>query len=329
MARKRVLSLLMAAFLIAGASVAVAQASTHGRSHRHDGDHGQGGGAATATPIKHVVVIFQENVSFDHYFGTYPNAANTDGQRFHASPRHRHRCNGLSSGAADQQPEHGRPNTANPQRLSLVAGAHVRPGPRLQRRAAGLRHGPDGQVRPVHQTSRAARRRTSAPPNLVMDYYDGNTVTALWNYAQHFAMSDNSFSTTFGPSTPGALNLISGQTTRCHDRRTSRATSTTARSSAIRGRSRPTTIARSRPRPQAAMSADERRRSAQRQGRHLGLVPGRLQADVGRERHGRVLPRATRTSAEHRSPTTSPTTSRSSTTPRPPIRTTCRRPRWR
>ena len=45
-----------------------------------------------------------------------------------------------------------------------------------------------------------------------MGYYDGNTVTALWNYAQHFAMSDNSFSTTFGPSTPGALNLIAGQT---------------------------------------------------------------------------------------------------------------------
>jgi len=46
----------------------------------------------------------------------------------------------------------------------------------------------------------------------VMGYYDGNTTTALWNYAQHFAMSDNSFTTTFGPSTPGALNLITGQT---------------------------------------------------------------------------------------------------------------------
>jgi phospholipase C len=37
-------------------------------------------------------------------------------------------------------------------------------------------------------------------------------VTALWNYAQHFSMSDYSFSTTFGPSTPGALNLTAGQT---------------------------------------------------------------------------------------------------------------------
>jgi phospholipase C len=32
------------------------------------------------------VVIFQENISFDHYFGTYPRAANIDGQAFTAKP---------------------------------------------------------------------------------------------------------------------------------------------------------------------------------------------------------------------------------------------------
>ena len=58
----------------------------------------------------------------------------------------------------------------------------------------------------------------NAPPQAVttkglnLGYYDGNTVTALWNYAQYFAMSDNSYDTTFGPSTPGVVNLISGQT---------------------------------------------------------------------------------------------------------------------
>src|SRR5215211_3412968 len=31
----------------------------------------------TATPIKHLIVIYQENVSFDHYFATYPNASNS------------------------------------------------------------------------------------------------------------------------------------------------------------------------------------------------------------------------------------------------------------
>jgi phospholipase C len=47
---------------------------------------------------------------------------------------------------------------------------------------------------------------------LTMGYYDGNTVTALWNYAQHYGLNDHSFGSTFGPSTPGAINLISGQT---------------------------------------------------------------------------------------------------------------------
>src|ERR1700733_14337490 len=45
------------------------------------------GGSETATPIKHVVVIFEENISFDHYFGTYPNATNPAGEpRFVAAP---------------------------------------------------------------------------------------------------------------------------------------------------------------------------------------------------------------------------------------------------
>src|ERR1700745_3893772 len=45
------------------------------------------GQSPTATPIKHLVVIFQENVSFDHYFGTYPKALNPAGQpRFIAKP---------------------------------------------------------------------------------------------------------------------------------------------------------------------------------------------------------------------------------------------------
>jgi phospholipase C len=49
-------------------------------------------------------------------------------------------------------------------------------------------------------------------PALVMGYFDGNTVTGLWNYAQNFAMSDNAYTDSYGPSTPGAINVISGQT---------------------------------------------------------------------------------------------------------------------
>ena len=42
----------------------------------------------TTTPIKHLIVVFQENVSFDHYFGTYPKALNLPGEpRFLAAAR--------------------------------------------------------------------------------------------------------------------------------------------------------------------------------------------------------------------------------------------------
>jgi phospholipase C len=65
-----------------------------------------------ATPIQHVVVIFDENVSFDHYFGTYPNAANTDESSFHAL-RHTPSVNGLTPGLLNHNP-----NENNPMRLS-------------------------------------------------------------------------------------------------------------------------------------------------------------------------------------------------------------------
>ena len=45
---------------------------------------------ATATPIKHLVMIFNENVSFDHYFATYPKATNPSGRTALSRPRRRH-----------------------------------------------------------------------------------------------------------------------------------------------------------------------------------------------------------------------------------------------
>src|SRR4030088_2495304 len=68
--------------------------------------------AATSTPIKHLVVVFQENVSFDHYFGTYPNALNPQGQpAFHAAPG-TPTVNGLNEPLLQRNP-----NLSNPQRL--------------------------------------------------------------------------------------------------------------------------------------------------------------------------------------------------------------------
>ena len=117
-------------------------------------------------------------------------------------------------------------------------------------------------------------------PNLVMGYYDGNTVTALWNYAQNFAMSDNSYGTTFGPSTPGALNLISGQT---HGATPSNVPGAVAGGTVI-GDPDPTYDDCSRG-DDRDDEWDERGRPPQRRGDHLGMVPGRIQAHRdGRQR---------------------------------------------
>src|SRR5450432_2676721 len=89
----------MAALTMA-ASLAITPSVTLAAPGANDGAKGNAAAAAaaaapTTTPIKHVVVIFQENVSFDHYFATYPDAANTSGQPFHGA--HHVTVNGLRS----------------------------------------------------------------------------------------------------------------------------------------------------------------------------------------------------------------------------------------
>src|SRR5215469_11639356 len=79
--------------------------------------------AHTDTPIKHVVVIFQENVSFDHYFGTYPMAANPPGEPFFkAKPTTPTVNNLLSSGLLTKNPNFVPPN-GNPFRLRRADAA--------------------------------------------------------------------------------------------------------------------------------------------------------------------------------------------------------------
>src|SRR4029077_11643239 len=59
---------------------------------------------ATATPIQHLVVIFQENVSFDHYFATYPNALNPPGEPSFSAKADTPTVNGLAGALLTQNP---------------------------------------------------------------------------------------------------------------------------------------------------------------------------------------------------------------------------------
>ncbi len=212
------------ALAVGGAATAtVASASTSGAGAAGF-SRAAAGGPGTTTPIKHLVVIFQENVSFDHYFGTYPKAANTSGQPFHAAPN-TPAVNNLAdtSGAGGQgNLLTNNPNTdagghqANPRRLNpanindvLTCDQDHDYGPEQQAFDGGKM---DKFVTSVGTGSGTSGTGQPCQATDVMNYYDGNTVTGLWNYAQNFSMSDNSFGTTFGPSAPGAINLVSGDT---------------------------------------------------------------------------------------------------------------------
>jgi phospholipase C len=188
-----------------------------------------------AAAIKHVVIIFGENESFDHYFGTYPNAQNLPGEsKFTALAGTTIPNNYVSNpGLLTNNPNslNQKNNVTNSSGVATsVASNPYRQAP-AQAWTGSQSHDYTAEQNAFNQgnmdlfplsvgaADNAAElalggpfKALNATKALTMAYYDGNTVTALWNYAQHYAMSDNSWSSTFGPSTQGALNLISGQT---------------------------------------------------------------------------------------------------------------------
>ncbi|MEU1167603.1 alkaline phosphatase family protein [Streptomyces sp. NPDC005921] len=154
-----------------------------------------------------MVVLFDENISFDHYFATYPKAANTDGTKFTASKNTPKDVDTLAhAGLLTKNPNQYLPKRLTPAQAMTCDQNHS--------------YGPEqlaydgGKADQFVQNTEVDKCSGGlfGEPGLVMDYYDGNTVTGLWNYAQQYALNDRSYSSVYGPSTPGALNLISGQT---------------------------------------------------------------------------------------------------------------------
>jgi phospholipase C len=189
----------------AAMALAVALPNTYkAEDHSHE--------SQTATPIKHVVVLFQENISFDHYFGTYPYSTNPDGEpEFHAKKDTPRANNLLSGGLIDQNP-----NSVQPFRLDRTQAWTCDQNHAYTPEQEAFDHGlmdKFPQFTGTGGTDFSVECDYGHGTGLVMGYYDGNTVTGLWNFAQHYAMSDNFYSTMFGPSSVGALNLVAGTTT--------------------------------------------------------------------------------------------------------------------
>lgn len=196
------LAVLLGLLAALGAVVAV----THSRESSRRGIGARGGRRAGIHRIRHVIVIVQENRSFDSYFGTYPGA----------------------DGIPMRQ---GRPLVCSPDPL---AHRCIRPFHDPRDRNSGGPHGPDAALADIDGgrmdgfVSEAVRGRarlcarnpldpicTEGRASDVMGYHDAREIPNYWAYARTFVLQDHMFEPTYGWSLPAHLWLVSGWSARC------------------------------------------------------------------------------------------------------------------
>jgi phospholipase C len=156
--------------------------------------------------IKHVIIVMQENRSFDNYFGTYP-------------------------GAAGIPMRHGRPAVCVPK----LAGGCGRPYHLTADINRGGPHGPadaaadvdggkmDGFIRQriaamtkCHPLNNPACPAKTTPD--VMGYHTAAEIPNYWAYARHFALDDHMFEPIRSWSLPEHLDLVSAWSATCRNR---------------------------------------------------------------------------------------------------------------
>jgi phospholipase C len=162
--------------------------------------------------IKHVFVLYQENRSFDDYFGTFPGAEGIYSHPEGETPGFNQSFVGVN----------GETRTIQPFRI----------GPReYASDTSDVDHSHEGLVRKMNivngvpQMDHYAlaeeqhRSRRGNPSQSAVDYaeltmahVDGDTIPFLWRWADRFVLCDHIFQVITGPSTPGNLSIIAAQT---------------------------------------------------------------------------------------------------------------------
>jgi len=156
--------------------------------------------------IKHVVIIMQENRSFDSYFGTFPGAAGipmSNGTPTVCAPdpstgqcvKPFHSTNDLNRGGP-----HGATNAAG----DIAAG-------KMDGFIAQERQGSKGACRLPN--SPACGNQGNAPD--VMGYHDAHEIPNYWAYAQHFVLQDHLFQPNASWSLPQHLYMVSEWSALC------------------------------------------------------------------------------------------------------------------
>ncbi|MDE3137640.1 MAG: phosphoesterase [Acidobacteriota bacterium] len=150
--------------------------------------------------VRHVIVIYQENRSFDSYFGTFPGAENLATARARAHGFRQYDPIGKTwvTPFAIATPDTADPNHAREILIAKSAGGRMNRFVSVEEQNL-LRHGaPPSYARQIGLLS--------------MAHEDCRTIPFLWLYAHRFALYDHFFDAMYGPSTPGNIDLIAAQT---------------------------------------------------------------------------------------------------------------------
>jgi phospholipase C len=153
--------------------------------------------------IQHVVMIMQENRSFDTYFGTYPGA------------------NGIPHGVCVPDPVHGGcvPPSHNPNDVN-IGGPHGQEssiadinGGRMDGFVSSAEHG--GKCEPANPSCTPCNNQPEARCIDVMGYHDPREIPNYWTYAKHFVLQDNMWAPQGSWSLPAHLYQVSAWSARC------------------------------------------------------------------------------------------------------------------
>jgi phospholipase C len=181
--------------------------------------------------IKYVFVLFQENRSFDFYFGSYPGA---DG--LYAGPNGPYTPAQVAGFTQTIVNTDGTLGTVTPFRIpATVTDAAGKTVPLFPADIASVDHSHVGIARKIaldadgvaqnteyalsEEGVRVVDGKPSKAPTLerkqfgelVMSHVDCDTVPFLWRYADRFTLFDHFMDTIIGPSTPNAIAMIAGQ----------------------------------------------------------------------------------------------------------------------
>ena len=163
--------------------------------------------------IRYVFVIYQENRSFDSYFGTFPGADGLFSQPESQTPGFTQKIVGVSG-----KDETIQPFRIGPKQYAADTGDVDHSHPIMFRKM----HFVDGKARMNRfaLTEEEKYWKSGNPPSLLakqmgeltMAYEDCDTVPILWRYANRFVLMDHIFQDMVGPSTPGNLSIFAAQT---------------------------------------------------------------------------------------------------------------------